>query len=98
MSNWQYANQVPTEKWRNAMTIPKELGLKQVNGKILLTSHPVRELAGIVRSPVVVNSNLLTGRDLKLVLYQFILKFNINKINDYSVISQMTWERNDYWI
>ena len=52
MSNWQYAGQVPTEKWRNAMTIPKELALKQVNGKILLTSNPVKELAGIERSPV----------------------------------------------
>lgn len=86
MSNWQYANQVPTVKWRNAMTIPKELGLKQVNGKILLTSNPVRELAGIVRSPVVVNNNLLTGKGLKAISDQFILKFNINKINDYSVI------------
>ena len=86
MSNWQYANQVPTVKWRNAMTIPKELGLKQVYGKILLTSNPVRELAGIERSPVDVNNTLLTGKGVKGIPGQFVLKFNVNKINDYSII------------
>ncbi|WP_295791685.1 glycoside hydrolase family 32 protein [Mucilaginibacter sp.] len=86
MSNWQYANQVPTEKWRNAMTIPKELGLRQVDGKILLTSNPVRELANIERAPMDINNSLLTGKSAKRIPDQFILKFNINKINDYSVI------------
>ena len=86
MSNWQYANHVPTEKWRNAMTIPKELGLKQVNGKILVTSNPVKELAGIERAPVGINNSLLTGKKVKGIPDQFILKFNINKINDYSVM------------
>lgn len=86
MSNWQYAGQVPTEKWRNAMTIPKELALKQVDGKVLLTSNPVRELAGIERSPVAVNKHLLTGKGIKHIPARFILKFNIDRINDYSVI------------
>ncbi|EKN69733.1 SacC2 [Neobacillus bataviensis LMG 21833] len=27
MSNWRYANQVPTEGWRSAMTLPRELSL-----------------------------------------------------------------------
>lgn len=47
MSNWTYANQVPTEKWRNGMTLPKELALKQVNGSLYVTSTPVKEIAGI---------------------------------------------------
>eukprot|EP01037_Dinobryon_pediforme_P007080 gene7080-7144_t len=44
MSNWQYANQVPTQKWRNAMTIPRELALKQVKREILIAAKPVDEL------------------------------------------------------
>lgn len=44
MSNWQYANQVPTDPWRSANTIPRELGLKTVNQEIFLTSVPVKEL------------------------------------------------------
>lgn len=44
MSNWQYANVVPTEAWRSATTVPRELGLKSENGDLLLTSTPVKEL------------------------------------------------------
>ena len=43
MSNWQYANQVPTERWRNAMTLPRELFLFREGGKIRLRSQPVVE-------------------------------------------------------
>ena len=44
MSNWQYAQVVPTEKWRSAMTLPRELTLHQ-DGNI--RSLPVRELTSI---------------------------------------------------
>ena len=44
MSNWQYAEVVPTEKWRSAMTIPRELGLVKMGEKYLITSRPVPEL------------------------------------------------------
>jgi fructan beta-fructosidase len=47
MSNWLYANVVPTEKWRNAATIPRELALKHVGKNILLTSEPVTEISSI---------------------------------------------------
>jgi fructan beta-fructosidase len=43
MSNWQYANQVPTERWRSAMTLPRELILDQVEHGYLLRSIPVME-------------------------------------------------------
>lgn len=44
MSNWQYANVVPTEKWRSAMTIPRDLGLEKIGEKYLITSRPSSEL------------------------------------------------------
>ena len=44
MSNWLYANVVPTEKWRNAMTIPRELKLKHAGDNIYVASEPVAEL------------------------------------------------------
>jgi sucrose-6-phosphate hydrolase SacC (GH32 family) len=28
MSNWEYANKVPTDPWRSAMTLPRELALQ----------------------------------------------------------------------
>lgn len=47
MSNWLYANQVPTEKWRNAMTLPRELDLEQIDGDYFIRSKPVEELSHI---------------------------------------------------
>lgn len=44
MSNWQYANAVPTAPWRSAMTVPREFGLKEENRELFLTSTPVSEL------------------------------------------------------
>lgn len=41
MSNWQYANQVPTVRWRSASTVPRELQLLNVNNEMLLASVPV---------------------------------------------------------
>ena len=44
MSNWTYAQQVPTETWRNAMTVPRALQLQRTEKGPILTSLPVREL------------------------------------------------------
>ncbi len=44
MSNWDYAQKVPTEKWRSAMTIPWSLSLKHVDGIPRLVGNPVQEL------------------------------------------------------
>lgn len=39
MSNWQYAQQTPTEVWRSAMTLPRSLSLEQVQGEYILKSN-----------------------------------------------------------
>ncbi|NBO48881.1 MAG: glycoside hydrolase family 32 protein [Chitinophagia bacterium] len=44
MSNWLYAQVVPTEKWRSALTVARELSIKEVGGKFYLSSLPVKEL------------------------------------------------------
>src|SRR6266540_1045137 len=44
MSNWTYANDVPTSPWRSAMSLPRELGLRKTADGIRLVQKPVREL------------------------------------------------------
>ena len=90
MSNWEYANQVPTEKWRNAMTIPRELKLKQSNGNIYLTSQPVDEMNQIAvvvnhLNNVDVDQRLDVNEKLGNFSGQFVLKLNISQIKDYAV-------------
>lgn len=46
MSNWAYAQDVPTTKWRSAMTLPRSLHLDGSGEKLI--SKPAEELSGIV--------------------------------------------------
>jgi fructan beta-fructosidase len=41
MSNWDYALDTPTEKWRSAMTVPRELTLRKVGDEVSLFNYPV---------------------------------------------------------
>ncbi|HXB93812.1 MAG TPA: glycoside hydrolase family 32 protein, partial [Puia sp.] len=67
MSNWDYANQLPTATWRNAMTIPRNLFLQESKSKILLASEPAQELYSLSKRKVelhhivVDSSTSLTG-------------------------------------
>lgn len=47
MSNWNYANQTPTKRWRSAMTLPRELKLKKDDKGYYLTSFPVENVSEI---------------------------------------------------
>lgn len=44
MSNWMYANEVPTDPWRSAMTIAREVQLINGTYTYRLVSKPVKEL------------------------------------------------------
>ncbi|MFV8280396.1 glycoside hydrolase family 32 protein [Christiangramia marina] len=66
MSNWLYAQEVPTETWRSAMTIARELKLIKEDGQYLVTSQPVEELQKF-RSEPVRKSTLSASKDLKLI-------------------------------
>jgi len=90
MSNWDYANQVPTQKWRNAMTIPRDLRLKQSKQGIVIASSPVPELANIganisASKNVAVNKTLeLTGKVSKLKS-QYVLKLTFAQLKGYTI-------------
>ena len=47
MSNWQYANQVPTQQFRSANGLPRDLGLTTVGGETYLTSTPSKEVLAL---------------------------------------------------
>jgi fructan beta-fructosidase len=49
MSNWDYAQKVPTHPWRSAMTVPRSLELARTTDSYIVRSQPVREL-GQLRS------------------------------------------------
>lgn len=44
MNSWQYAQVIPTSPWRSAMTLPRKLELRQVDGRMKLVQEPVERI------------------------------------------------------
>jgi len=51
MSNWQYANQVPTSQFRNASSLPRDLSLYTLNGETYVQCKPSDELLALRGEP-----------------------------------------------
>ena len=47
MSNWQYANQVPTKQFRSANSVPRDLDLFEYNGQTYCGVTPSKELLAL---------------------------------------------------
>lgn len=50
MSNWLYANEVPTTKWRSAMTLPRALKLIKTKNGLRVQSKLVEEVDSLVEA------------------------------------------------
>ncbi len=70
MSNWQYANTVPTFAWRSATTVPRELSLVQTAIGLRVASKPVAEFASI-REKGISYTDILNSTDS--ISYEFSL-------------------------
>lgn len=57
MSNWKYANLTPSEEFRGAMTVPRELTLETREGIVSLVQKPVKELEQS-RTPILTLSDV----------------------------------------
>ncbi len=77
MSNWQYAQTVPTSTWRSAMTLPRELSLHKTKVGIRLFSTPVNEIESLrmSKTSVHVKSNIT----YPFSLGELLLNFDIDK-------------------
>jgi fructan beta-fructosidase len=58
MSNWQYAGDIPTPVWRGAMSVPREMGLRTIDGKVRLVQLPVPALTALRHSPMATDGPL----------------------------------------
>ena len=95
MSNWEYARDVPTETWRSAMTIPRELKLKKNEKEFVLSSAPVTELSKyvsktIVKETLTVNNQktIITKSEIDLSRLRIQLEMNHLKSDKYDFTFQ----------
>ncbi len=75
MSNWQYAEKVPTENWRSAMTTSRELTLVNSSMGYILASNLVREVAKIRSQSIVIQAQKIHN-DVELTK---LVPFKLNK-------------------
>jgi fructan beta-fructosidase len=69
MSNWDYANHLPTQSWRNAMTIARELTLRSIRDTLRIVSLPVPELTRYKKEQQVFRDKKLSaGRPLSIAV------------------------------
>ena len=68
MSNWDYANNVPTQQFRSANSIPRDLSLYTYNGETYLKSTPSPEMFA------------LRGKAQKKGSFKVDRTYNLNKI------------------
>jgi len=61
MSNWMYANVVPTKAWRSATTFPRELKLVHSGKDVWVASIPVKEISSIQQKNVVIQNMEFTN-------------------------------------
>ena len=47
MSNWQYANQVPTMQFRSANSVPRDLGMFEYKGEFYVSVVPSKEMLSL---------------------------------------------------
>ena len=82
MSNWQYATKVPTETWRSATTLPRELTLSNTPQGLRVIQKPVKETEILRGSLVVIPASDmkdLTEIDTKTVSKEIEVSFDLSK-------------------
>jgi fructan beta-fructosidase len=100
MSNWDYARETPTEKWRSASTVPRTLSLSKINGQYELLNYPLKSFdklvdAGAKAEDIIVKPNeaktigLATKNQFeirfKTAARDFILSFKNNRADSLAI-------------
>jgi len=63
MNNWAYAEKLPTDPWRSAQSLPRELTLRDTDAGLRVAHTPVPELETLQGAPMQVNELELADGD-----------------------------------
>lgn len=100
MSNWEYANVVPTLTWRGAMTVARTVELKKIDSSYRLLFQPVKELNSY-RSTKYKKDSILIKDDTKIIDSKAInlssaeINFEIPDIKNNSFTFKLTNKQGD---
>ena len=75
MSNWQYADKVPTNVWRSAMTLARELNLDKQDDVYFIRQNIVEQFSSVTVDPFSFDLNTLPFSKSDLDLSQAMINF-----------------------
>lgn len=84
MSNWQYAQKVPTQKWRSAMTLPRELFLSKTTNGYRVVTVPAKECEALRTKTV---TDFVSQKEYPFTLAELTVEFDLSKTssNDFGI-------------
>jgi levanase/fructan beta-fructosidase len=100
MSNWEYANEVPTETWRSAMTVAREVKLIKDSKSYRLAFDPVGEM-DTYKGVKYKKENIAVEGELELIdlekvnLSKAVINFNIADIKKDGFTFKLTNKQGD---
>jgi levanase/fructan beta-fructosidase len=100
MSNWHYAQEVPTETWRSAMTVAREVELQKIEASYKLLFKPVKELtnyrsAKYKKENITINGNAKITDSKVVDLSSTEINFEIKDIKNNSFTFKLTNKQGD---
>lgn len=94
MSNWQYANYVPTDKWRSAMTVVRSLTLRETPAGLRVYSNPVKSLESLREKEVAIPTTIISGTmpvwEIAPSMSELLLSFDLNNADSKSFGVELT--------
>lgn len=90
MSNWDYAQVVPTERWRSAMTLPRELRLSNINDSWVVSSTPIPEFDILEKRSYEipgfqVNGQFNLSKEIDFYSPAYVLEVELDSIDDFEI-------------
>ena len=81
MSNWQYANSVPTQQFRSANSVPRDLSLIRKGKEVILKSTPSKEVEALRGTPVqfTLSTAPVELFDKPVKAYELVIRFSLQK-------------------
>jgi fructan beta-fructosidase len=88
MSNWRYANLLPTREWRSTLTIPRALELKRNEEGIRLIQNPIQELQGLRDEKILIQDKLVIPdenllENVKCNTFEIIAEFEVGSATEF---------------
>ena len=96
MSNWQYAQNVPTKVWRSAMTLPRELSIYPIEKGFRIRTKPAGELNALRDGKPAIK--ILSEKIYPITTNELELSFDLLKADQEAVGIQLSNQKGERFV